>query len=107
MPTLGESGSEVSHFISETRNFAEVSRIPADFKHAWLKTILKEIKKLINNQKFLMNNPKKGYPMTPCMDVYKAGIKSDGSLYHLKLRFVVRGELNNREIIGETCPRIA
>ena len=26
LPILGESGSEVSHFIPETRNFAEVTR---------------------------------------------------------------------------------
>ena len=26
LPTLGESGSEVSYFIPETRNFSEVTR---------------------------------------------------------------------------------
>ena len=38
LPTLGESESEVSHFIPEPRNFAEVTRLPADIKKAWLKT---------------------------------------------------------------------
>ena len=27
LPPLGESGSEVSHFIPETRNFAEVTKL--------------------------------------------------------------------------------
>ena len=36
------------------------------------------------------------------MDVYKAKIQSDGSLHKLKLRIVVRGDLQNKEIIGDT-----
>ena len=33
-----------------------------------------------------MDDPKKGDPVTPCMDDYKAKIQSDGSLNKLKLR---------------------
>ena len=44
----------------------------------------------------------KGDPVTPCMNVYKSKIQSDGSLYKLKLRIVVRGDLQNKEIIGYT-----
>ena len=36
------------------------------------------------------------------MDVYKAKIQSDGSLYKLKLRIVVRGDLQNKEVVGDT-----
>ena len=36
------------------------------------------------------------------MDVYKAKIKSDGSLDKLKLITVVRGDLHNRELVGDT-----
>ena len=36
------------------------------------------------------------------MDVYKAKIQSDGSLDKLKLRIVVRGDLKNKEMIGDT-----
>ena len=61
----------MSHVVPETRNFAEVTRLPADIKKAWMKETLKEIKNVINNQIFLMNNQNKGEPMTPCMDVYK------------------------------------
>ena len=36
------------------------------------------------------------------MDVYKAKIKSDGSLDKLKLRIVVRGDFQNKEMVGDT-----
>ena len=49
-----------------------------------------------------MDDPGKGHPVTPFMDVYKANIKSDGSLDMLKLIIVVRGGLQNMEAIGDT-----
>ena len=36
------------------------------------------------------------------MDLYKAKIQSDGSLDKLKLRIVVRGDLQNKELVGGT-----
>ena len=51
-PPLGESGSEVSHFITEPRNFSEVKKISDDKKKPWLKANLKEINNLINNRTF-------------------------------------------------------
>ena len=36
------------------------------------------------------------------MDVYKAKIQSDGSLDKLKLIIVVRGDLKNKEMVGDT-----
>ena len=36
------------------------------------------------------------------MDVYKAKIQSDGSLDKLKLRIVVSGDLQNKEMVGDT-----
>ena len=38
---LGESGSEVSRFIPEKRNFAEVNKSSENIKKPWLKTTLK------------------------------------------------------------------
>ena len=52
LPPLGESGSEVSHFIPEPRNFAEVTKLSDDKKKPWLKATLKEIKNLIHKQTF-------------------------------------------------------
>ena len=93
MAPLRESDSEVSHFIPEPRKFAEVKKWSDNTNKPWLKATLKEIKNIINNQNFLIGDPEKDEPVTPCMHVYKAKIQSDGSLEKLKLRIVVRGDL--------------
>ena len=36
------------------------------------------------------------------MDIYKANSLSDGSLDKLKLKIVVRGDLQNKYLIGDT-----
>ena len=55
----------------------------------------------------MIEDPKDGEPVTPCMDFYKAKIQSDGSLDKLKLRIVVRGDLQNKEMVGENWSPIA
>ena len=102
LTNFGESGSEVSHFIPEPRNFAEVTKSAENIIKPWLKATLKEIKNLINNQTFMIEYPKDGEPVTPCMDVYKAKIQSDGSLDKINFRIVVRGDSQNKEMIGDT-----
>ena len=47
VPPLGETGSEVLHFISEPRNFSEVKKLSDDIKKPWLKATLKDIKNII------------------------------------------------------------
>ena len=47
-PPLGESGSEVSHFIPEPRNFAEVTKFSYDLNKTWVKANMKAIKNSIN-----------------------------------------------------------
>ena len=84
MTPLGESGSEVSLFIPEPRNFDEVTKLSENIKKPWLKSTLKDINNLINNQTFLIEDQNEGEPVTPCMDVYKVKIQSDGSLDKLK-----------------------
>ena len=74
LPTLGESGSEVSYFIPDPRSFAKVTRFSDYTKKYWLKENMKEIKNTINNQNFIVQDPDKGELVTPCMDVYKAKI---------------------------------
>ena len=102
LTSLEESGSEVSHFIPEPRNFDEVAKLSENIIKPWLKATLKEIKNLINTQTFMIEDPKDGETFTPCMDVYKAKIQSDGSLDNLKLRILVRGDLQNKEMVGDT-----
>ena len=96
LPIMGESGSEVSHLIPESRNFTEVAIFSYDIKKPWLKVTMKEIKNLINNQTFLVEDSDKGDTVTPCMDVYKARNQSDGSLDKLNLRILVVGDLKNK-----------
>ena len=69
LPPLGESGSEVFHFIPEPRKFAKVKKCSDDIKKPWLKATLEENKNLINNQTFLLEDPQKDEPLTPCMNV--------------------------------------
>ena len=76
LTNVGESGSEVSHFIPKPRNFAGVTKLAENIRKTWLKDTIKEIKNLINNQTFMIEDPKDGEPVTPCMDVYKAKIPS-------------------------------
>ena len=96
LPPLGQSGSEVSHFIPEPRNFSEVKKLSDETNKPWLKATQKQIKNLINNHIFLVEDSEKDEPVTPCMDVYKAKIQSDGSLYKLKLIIVVREYLQKK-----------
>ena len=56
----------------------------------------------MNNQTFLVEYTKKGEPVTACIDVYKAKLQYDGSLYKLKLRIVIRVNLQNKELVGDT-----
>ena len=102
LATLGESGSEVSHFIPEPRNFSEVKKLSDNIRKPWLKATIKEIKNLTNNQNLPIEDQTESEPVTPCMDVYKAKIQSDGSLDKLKLRIVGRGDLQNKEMVEET-----
>ena len=102
---LRESGSEVPHFIPQPRNFSEVTIFSDNIKTPWLKETLKEINILINNQTLLIEDKNEGEPVTPCMDVYKTKIQSDGSLDKLKLRIVVRGDLQNKYLSGDIHTR--
>ena len=67
-----------------------------DIKKPWLKATLKGIKNIINNKTFLVQEPEKGEPVNPWIDVYKAKIHSDGILDKIKLRIVVRWDLQNK-----------
>ena len=49
-----------------------------------------------------MYDPETGHPVTPCMDLFKAKMQSDGILDKLKLIIVVRKDLHNKEMIGDT-----
>ena len=56
----------------------------------------------MNNQNLLIEDPEKDEPVTPWVDVHKSKIQSDGSLDKLKLIIVVRGDVQNKELVGDT-----
>ena len=66
-----------------------MTKLSENIRKPWLKSSLKEIKNIINNQTFLIEYQNEGEPVTPCMDVYKAKIKYDGILDKLKLRVLL------------------
>ena len=79
-----------------------MTKLTENIKKPWLKATLKKIKNIINNKNFLIEDQNEGEPITPCMYVYKTKIHSDGSLDKLKLRIVVRVDLYNKELVGDT-----
>jgi hypothetical protein len=56
---------------------------------------MKEIKTLIDAKTFALESSKDGEPVIPTMETNKVKIKSYGSLYKLKCRIVVRGDLQD------------
>ena len=48
-----------------------MTRLSEDINKPWLKATLKDITNFINNQRLLVDEPEKGKPVIPCMDVYK------------------------------------
>ena len=60
-----------------------MTRLSEDIKKPWIKATLKDVNNLINNYNFLVQDPDKGDPLTMCMDVYKAEIQYDESIYKL------------------------
>ena len=64
----------------------------------WLKAIKKEIKMLVDSGTFVADTLKTGEISTPVMETFKDKVKSDGSLDKLKMRLVVQGDLQDKNI---------
>ena len=82
--------------------FLKGVRLSKYISKPWLKATSNEINSLINNQTFLVDEPEKLEHVNQFMDVYKSKIHSDGSLGKLRLRILVRGDLQNKDLIGYT-----
>ena len=89
-------------FNSRTKKLCWSKTIVREHKKTLAKGISREIKNLINNQTFLIEDQNEGEPVTPCMDVYKSKIQSNGSIDKLKFRIVVRGDLQNKSLVKNT-----
>ena len=64
-----------------------------DIKKPLIKATQEEVKSLINNHNFLVQELEKGETVTPCIDVYKSKIQYNGTIDKLKLRIAVREDL--------------
>ena len=96
MSNLWESGSEVSQFIPEPRNFAEVTRLPADIKKSLIEIKFKTYEKL-NQQSDLYNGiPREGRASDTMHVWIQVKIQSYGSLDKLKLRTLIIGDFQNK-----------
>ena len=84
-----------------------MTNFSGDIKKPWIKTTLEEIKNIINNQTFIVQDPEKGDPVTPYMGVYKDKTQFYGSLDNIKFIILVRGDIQNKEFVGDTWSPIA
>jgi len=64
----------------------------------WLKAIKKGIKTLVDSGTFARDTMHEGETSTPVMETFKVKVKSDGSMDKLKMRLVVRGDLQDKNI---------
>ena len=62
---------------------------------------MKYINNLTKIQIFLVGDIEKDEPVTPCGDVYRSKIQSDGSLDKLKLIILIIGDLYHKDLIGD------
>ena len=96
---LGEQGCDIAPFLPEPRTAHDVMRMknrePNIFS-CYQKAAKNELKNLITNNTFIKDQPTPSEKVTPCMEVYKAKILSDGTLDKLKHRIVVRGDLQQK-----------
>jgi len=64
-------------------------------KSAWLASVRKELKTLVDANTFTVDTIRPDEVSTPIMETFKVKIKSDGSLDKLKTQLVVRKDLQN------------
>ena len=94
------SDIDISKFFPPPSNLREIQRIkdPVLRKH-WMKAHYKEVKVLIDSQTFILGDtPGPNEPVTPTMETNRVKLGSDGRLDKLKVRIVVRGDLQNKTL---------
>ncbi len=69
---------------------------PGPVRFAWLKSVLKELKTLVDAQTFVFDDLLDGEESTSVMEIFKVKINSDSILNVLKMRLVVRGDLQDK-----------
>ena len=89
-------GCDPSPFIPPPPGIRNVTRMQdAKIKQAWLLAYKKEIKTLIDSGTFSIEPANEGDKIIPTMETNRVKIASDGTLEKLKVRVVVRGDLQS------------
>ena len=69
LPILGESGSEVSHFIQHPKHFDEVTILSYAINKPRIKSNSQGDQNITKIQTLIVQDSEKREPVTPCMDV--------------------------------------
>jgi hypothetical protein len=95
------------------RSIRDILKMPqGPVRQAWLKSVWKELKALVDSGTFAKPKPKRphnantpdpdtlqpGETSTPVLEIFKVKINYDRSLDKLKSRIVVRGDLQSKNI---------
>jgi len=105
----GTKTQPVSLFLPEPQSFKAILSQPPELRDLWLASLRSEIMNLLNNDTFVIEKPRKGEQVVPTRPVPKAKSNSDGTLDKLKIRIVVRGDLqksNEWEDTWSACAAI-
>ncbi|MGH7974584.1 MAG: hypothetical protein ACREBR_03580 [bacterium] len=102
--SIDAPGSDPSPFSPPPSNMAAMLRLSDNAtQQAWIKASRKELRNfLVDNGTFVLEDPKMDDKVTPCMDTYRAKLKSNGTLDKLKVRIVVRGDLQKQQSHEDT-----
>jgi hypothetical protein len=83
----------INKYLPEPQSLKAVLRLDEAIRRAWLHAILLELKNLIDNKTFILNErPEKGELVVPVKLVLKAKQTATGHLEKLKARIVARGD---------------
>ena len=90
-------GSDASAFMPPPQNMVQVLKLKNfKIKKAWIASCGKEITTLIENDTFGFEDPPSGTKVIPVMEDLRVKILEDGMLDKLKVRIVVRGDLQKK-----------
>ena len=107
MPELGEPGLDPAMFTPEPRNIKDMLKLPMELRKPWMRSEKSELKNLVDNGTFAIEDPNSEDKVIGPTMVYKAKINSDGTLDKLKTRIVARGDMMQGVDFGDTWAPMA
>jgi len=100
--TLLPSSTDAQSWEPTPKSIRDIIKLTDGFvKNEWMKSVRKELKTLVDSNMFVFNDMKEGETSTPTMEIFKVKVKSNGSLDKLKTRLVIRGDLQNGQLLED------